>query len=113
MSPLQLASLKGHAGVVAQLLQAGADVAMSDVDGDTALHWAAQGGSAQVRPAEDMQLTTSTCLISLGRCVISSSVAAQGAPVNCASAGGAHTEHCSCQHICACGIVSPAHRLVH
>ena len=48
VSPLQLASLKGHDAIVSALIAAGADVRMADRDGDTALHWAAQNGSVQV-----------------------------------------------------------------
>ena len=48
VSPLQLACLKGHVGVVADLLEAGALVHMADHDGDTALHWAGQNGSCDI-----------------------------------------------------------------
>lgn len=48
VSPLQLASLKGHAPVVAALLKAGASVRMADGDGDTALHWASQNDHLEV-----------------------------------------------------------------
>lgn len=49
VSPLQLAALKGHIGIVTQLLRAGANVQMADRDGDSALHWAAHNGEVQVQ----------------------------------------------------------------
>jgi hypothetical protein len=48
VTPLQLACLKGHPTCVSALLEGGADPHMTDVDGDSALHWAGQGGNEKV-----------------------------------------------------------------
>ena len=48
VSPLQLAALRGHTDIVHALLTSGSPVRLADKDGDTALHWAAQGGHVQV-----------------------------------------------------------------
>ena len=45
---LQVAAHKRHAGLVAMLLAAGADLHWRDTQGATALHWAAVGGDARV-----------------------------------------------------------------
>jgi ankyrin repeat protein len=52
VTPLQLACLKGHPTCVCALLEGGADPHMTDVDGDSALHWAGQGGNEKV-PTSD------------------------------------------------------------
>lgn len=58
---------KGNVAAAEVLLQAGADVHAATRSGDTALHWAAYTGSAEiaqlvlVRRARAMQLRRTTC----------------------------------------------------
>ena len=49
-TPLHIAAMGGHMDVVLTLLHFKADVSARDVEGASALHWAAQGGHAALIP---------------------------------------------------------------
>ncbi|CAM9956918.1 unnamed protein product, partial [Ectocarpus sp. 8 AP-2014] len=48
LSPLMVASLRGHLSTVKTLLNAGADVSIRTSHGNSALHWAARQGQVEV-----------------------------------------------------------------
>jgi ankyrin repeat protein len=49
VTPMHLASICNHCGIVSALLRSRANVSPSDVEGDMPIHWAATKGHAEVR----------------------------------------------------------------
>ncbi|XP_048247501.1 inversin-A-like [Haliotis rufescens] len=48
MTPVMWAAYRGHSEVVEFLMCEGADVSLVDVNGNNILHWACEGGDAQI-----------------------------------------------------------------